>query len=302
MQKRRDFLKNAGVAAVGAFMLSEQALAGRLFSVKGHAIGLQLYTVSGPMEADPAGTLKQLADIGYREAESATSRKGGYYGMTAKEFSKMAKDNGITWVSHHIGGTPWRGRSQATADNTDRPKILNLQENAQEAVDQAAEGGLPYLVCSSTAISTGDEIKMSAEILQKAGEIAKKAGIVMGYHNHTHEFEEVDGIKALDYFMTQISADILKFEVDLGWATKAGVNPVELFQKSPGRFPLWHVKDLDKESQQPVEVGKGYIDFKPIFAASKTSGMKHFFVEQDAAPDPMTNVATSLKFIEGMGV
>ena len=82
-------------------------------------------------------------------------------------------------------------------------------------------------------------------------------------------------------------------ELDLGWASNAGADPVDLFKKYPGRFPLWHVKDMDKSTKQPTEVGNGYIDFKRIFANADVAGMKHFFVEQDGAPKPLENIATS---------
>ena len=176
------------------------------------------------------------------------------------------------------------------------PPMSNLKDNYQQVVDEVAEGGLKYLVCASIPLGTGDEIKQAVEILNKAGEAAKKAGITLCYHNHTHEFEMVDGQKPYDVLLTQTTPDILKFELDLGWATAAGVNPVDLFKANPGRFPLWHVKDIN-DKKQPVEVGTGIVDFKPIFAAAKTAGMQHFFVEQDGAPKPLENITVSFNNI-----
>jgi len=89
-------------------------------------------------------------------------------------------------------------------------------------------------------------------------------------------------------------------ELDLGWATKAGADPLELFKKHPGRFPLWHVKDLDRVTQKPVEIGKGYVDLKRVFDAADAAGVQHFFVEQDAAPSPMDNIATSFKNLKAL--
>jgi sugar phosphate isomerase/epimerase len=164
-------------------------------------------------------------------------------------------------------------------------------------VDEVAEGGLKFLVCASIPLGTGDEVKEAVDILSKAGEAAKKAGITLCYHNHTHEFEMVDGVKPYDVLLSQVSADLLKFELDLGWATVAGVNPAELFKANPGRFPLWHVKDISEDKKQPTEVGTGMVNFKPIFAAAKTAGVKHFFVEQDGAPKPIENITTSFNYI-----
>ena len=93
--------------------------------------------------------------------------------------------------------------------------------------------------------------------------------------------------------LTQTSPDILKMELDIAWATKAGADPVELFTKHPGRFPLWHVKDISKDFTTIEPVGNGSIDFKRIFAQAKTAGMKHFFVEHDMPADPFASITTS---------
>ncbi len=115
------------------------------------------------------------------------------------------------------------------------------------------------------------------------------------YHNHIHEFEMVDGKIPYDLLL-QISPDALKMELDLGWATVAGQDPVELFKKNPGRYPLWHVKDMTAQ-KVPTEIGNGTIDFKRIFAASKTAGMQYFFVEQDGAAHPIESITASYKDI-----
>ena len=171
------------------------------------------------------------------------------------------------------------------------PPQKNLRDNYQEIVDDVAEAGLKYLVCASIPVGTTTEINESIEILKKSGEAARKAGITLCYHNHTHEFEIVDGKMPYDQFL-QISPDVLKMELDLGWATVAGQDPVALFNKNPGRYPLWHVKDMTA-AHVPTEVGNGTIDFKRIFAASKIAGMQYFFVEQDGATHPIESITAS---------
>jgi sugar phosphate isomerase/epimerase len=234
--------------------------------------------------------------------------KGGFYGLSAKEFKAKAKGFGLTWSAHHTIGAPFKmpaGAKPMTGPDGKPfvlPPMKNLRESMQEIVDSVADSGIDYLVCASTPIDTLEDIKKSIETLNKTGEACKKAGIGFAYHNHTKEFETIEGQVPYDLFLSQIPADLMKLELDLGWATKAGKDPVELFKKNPGRFPLWHVKDLDKETQKPVEIGKGYIDFKRIFDAASISGMKHFFIEQDGAPQPLENLAASfdgLKKITG---
>ncbi len=299
MLKRRDFLRNSGAMAIGGLLMKKNIADSFFTGAEIPPAGLQLYTLFNLMDEDVAGSLKKIAAIGYKEIESAFSRKGGYYGMSPKEFAALVKNSGLSWQSHHVLGAPFRrpagARPMTGPDGKpiSIPLVKNLKENAQQLVDEAAEGGVHYLVCASIPLGKADEIKAAIEILNKTGEAAKKAGITLAYHNHTHEFDTVDGLIPYEMLLTQTSPDILKFELDLGWATKAGADPLELFKKNPGRFPLWHVKDLDKDTKQPTEVGNGYVDFKRIFSGSETAGLKHFFVEQDGAPKPFENIATS---------
>jgi sugar phosphate isomerase/epimerase len=299
MYNRRNFLKNSGAMALGGLLLSKNANAFLFDKKMKHAAGLQLFTMFSSFDKDVPGNLRKIHDVGYLEIESAFSMKGGFYGMKPKEFAALVKDNGMTWESHHVLGAPFKlppGTKIPGMDTTKKftmPPMRNLKENAQQLVDEVAEGGIPYLVCANISHGTMDEIKMAVEVLNKSGEACKKAGITFCYHNHTTEFEKVEGQIPYDIFLSQTSPDLVKMELDLGWATKAGVDPVELFKKNPGRFPLWHVKDLDKTNQQPTEIGTGTVNLKRIFDNAGSSGMQHFFVEQDGAPKPLENIATS---------
>ncbi len=306
MYNRRNFLKNSGAFALGGLLLSKEALAA-FNKTDLHAVGLQLFTLFTTIDKDVPGTLKMVSGVGYKELESAFSMKGGFYGMPAKEFAALAKANGLAWVSHHVGGAPFKmppgGFKVPGADTTKpapkmaMPTMKNLKENSQEIIDEVAAGGVKYLVCASIPLGNAAEIKEAVAILNKSGEAAKKAGLTLCYHNHTHEFQIVDGLVPYNVLLTETSQDTLKFELDLGWATLAGADPVALFEKNPGRFPLWHVKDINKETKKPVEVGTGMVDFKRIFAAAKVSGMEHFFVEQDMAPSPTANITASYQYI-----
>ena len=309
MSSRRKFLQQTSAAALGGLLLPRLARAGSLFTEKAtRPIGLQLYTLGDLMTKDAKGTLQKLAAIGYKELESAGSQKGNYYGFKPKEFAAMVKDMGMTWRSAHVGGAPFTMeqimRMAKTAEDSariqkmaerfkDRPKTLNLKENYQQLADDAAEGGLSYLVCSSIPVNTLDEINTAVEVFTKTGEACKKNGVQFAYHNHTTEFDQVEGHRPFDYILSNTDKELVKMELDLAWATKANQDPITLFKQHPGRFPLWHVKDLEKDTQKPTEVGNGYIDFKRIFDNAKESGMKYFFVEQDGAPQPLEDVTIS---------
>jgi len=296
--RRRDFLKQTGGAVCSSLLISNALT--RSFLPKSYPVGLQLYTFFNQIDADVNGTLKRIAGIGYKEIESAFSKKGGYYGMGPKEFSKLVSDLGMSWKSHHVLGAPYQRPANAkpitdaNGHPIQIPPMRNLKENMEELIDEIAEAGIPYLVCASIPTKTLDETKNSIEILNKTGEACKKAQIVLAYHNHTGEFENKEGTSqtAYDLFLSQLSPDI-KMEVDLCWATKAGVDIVDLFQKHPDRFHLWHVKDLNKEKTGPVAVGEGIIDFKRIFQKADLAGMKHFFVEHDMPSDPFASITTS---------
>ena len=314
MTNRRKFLQQSGTFALAGLLLPRLSRANHFFENKASMpIGLQLYTLGDLMTTDPKGTLKKLAEIGYKEVESAGSQKGNYYGFKPKEFAAMVKDAGLNWRSAHVGGTPFSVdqllKMAKTAEDSARmvkiaerfknmPKLLNLKENYQQLADDAAEGGINYLVCSSIPVNTLDEIKTAVDVFSKAGEACKKNGVEFAYHNHQTEFDKIEGQRPFDYILNNTDKDLVKMELDLAWATKAKQDPVELFKLHPGRYPLWHVKDLDKETMNPAEVGSGVVDFKRIFALAKESGVKYFFVEQDQAPEPLQNVTNSYNYLK----
>jgi sugar phosphate isomerase/epimerase len=296
MTTRRTFIKKAALT-IGGLTFSQELLAS--ISPAPRAIGLQLFTFFNEIDNDVIGTLKKIASVGYTEIESAFSKKGGYYGMKPKEFSSTLKDLGLTWKSHHVLGAPFKmpaGAKMPTAPDGKPiviPPMKNLKDNMQELVDDVAEGGVPFLVCANTPINTMDDIKSSIDVLNQTGEIAKKAGLTFAYHNHDAEFKAVDGQLPYDMFLTHVDASLMKMELDLAWAIKGGKDPVEIFAKNPGRFPLWHVKDLSRDFQKVEPVGNGFIDFKKIFANASTAGMKHFFVEHDMPTNPLESITTS---------
>ena len=316
MPTRRKFLQQSGTIALTGLLLPRLGNASNFFGRKAAMpVGLQLYTLGNLMTTDAKGTLQQLAAIGYKEVESAGSQKGNFYGYTPKEFAAMVSDAGLHWRSAHVGGAPFSMaqimKMAKTAEDSvrikayvekmkDSPRPLNLTENYQQLADAAAEGGLSYLVCSSIPVSNLDEIKTAVDVFSKTGEACKKNGVQFAYHNHVTEFDEIEGHRPFDYILNNTDKDLVKMELDLAWATKAKQDPVELFKLHPGRYPLWHAKDLDKNTLQPAEVGSGVVDFKHIFDNAQLSGMKYFFVEQDGAPQPIQNVTNSYNYLKKM--
>lgn len=300
MQNRKQFIRNgagllAGSLAIPSFIRT-LTLSHSHTRVPFPPPGLQLFTFFDVIDKDVDGTLKRIAEIGYVEIESAFSKKGGYYGLKPKEFAALLKSLGLKWKSHHVLGAPFKmpPGMKMPLDADGKPLVIppmrNLRDNMQELIDEAAEGGIEYLVCANAPTNTLDEVKSSIDVLNRTDEACKKAGLRFAYHNHDMEFHVVEG--KIPYQML-LAETTMKMELDLAWAVKGGKDPVELFNQHPGRFPLWHVKDLDSTHEIILPVGSGTIDFKRIFAASETAGMNYYFVEHDLPKDPWDSIQKS---------
>jgi len=287
MTTRRSFLKTSAVLSAGLLA------APRLFAYDKKYIGLQLYTVRDYMGKDPAATLAKVAQVGYNSVEGATyTGSEKFYGMDGMSFSKILKDNGLMMPSCHY---------RLGEDGKDmKGTILN---DWNKAVDDAAALGIKYMVCawlSPAERGTLDHYKKIGGDLNTAGEICKKAGIQLCYHNHDFEFIQEDGKYPYETLLANTDTELVKMEMDMYWVTKAKQDPIALINEHPGRFPLWHLKDMDNTPKQMfTEVGNGIIDFKKIFKHAKTAGLKYFFVEQDICPgDPYDSITKSYSYIK----
>ena len=302
MQNRRKFIKLAsGALALGGISLTNLNFAFPAEILP--APGVQLFSFFNVMDNDIEGTLKKVAGLGVKNIESAFSKKGDYYGMSSKTFSSLLQNMGMKWRSMHVFGAPFKlppGAKGADGKPIVLPAMKNLLENSQQIIDEASAGGVEYLVAAHLPISTGKEVRDSLDILNKAGEAVKKAGMQLIYHNETADFVQVDGKTPYEVFLTETDPNTLKFELDFGWAIKAGIDPVKLFERYPGRFPLWHIKDLDKEYKTVLPLGQGVIDYKKYFEYAKSSGLQYYFIEHEAAADPFGSLASSISDIKNI--
>ncbi|TWI97116.1 secreted protein [Mucilaginibacter frigoritolerans] len=287
MTTRRSFLKTSAVLSAGLLV------APKLFAYDKKYIGLQLYTVRDHMQSDPAATLAKVAQVGYNSVEGATyTGTEKFYGMDGAGFSKILKDNGLIMPSCHY---------RLGEDGKDmKGTILN---DWNRAVDDAAALGIKYMVCawlSPAERGTLEHYKKIGGDLNTAGEICKKAGIQLCYHNHDFEFIQEDGKYPYETLLAVTDKNLVKMEMDMYWVTKAKQDPIALINEHPGRFPLWHIKDMDKTPEQMfTEVGNGVIDFKKIFEHSSKAGLKYFFVEQDKCPgEPYDSITKSYNYIK----
>lgn len=289
MITRRSFVKSTAVfSAVSVFNSS-------YFFTPSSLIGLQLYTVRDAMRKDPAATLEKIAQIGYQSVESVgyTSDEK-FYKMDPLAFSKVLKQNGLVMPSAHYRFGIERNEGE----------IVNgtILHDWQRAIDDAAVVGLKYMVLGGLAmVERGgiDRYKYIADELNIAGENCKKAGIQLCYHNHDFEFEKQSGTTPYDILLGT-DENLVKMEIDLYWVTKANQDPITLMEDHPGRFPLWHVKDMERSVEQKfTEVGNGTINFKQIFRHAKKAGLQYFFVEQDKTNgSPFDSITQSISFIK----
>lgn len=306
MINRRKFLKTTGLIGLGG-LLAPGAYAS-LLRPSGHPIGVQLFTLFGVIENDVEGNLRKIAAIGYTEVESAFSRLPNYYGLEPAQFAALCARVGLSWKSHHVLGAPFHLPKgyKLPAGPDGKPMVIpvmkNLRDNMQELVDQAAAGGISYLVCANTPTSTLEEINSSIAVLNQTGAACKKAGIQFCYHNHDMEFVPVEGKIPYSMILEQTDADAVKMELDLAWATKAKVDVPALFSQHPGRFPLLHVKDISADFKTLEPVGSGVVDFKSAFAAAATGGVKEYFVEHDMPKDAYVSLNSSYRALRKMGI
>ena len=282
--ERRNFVKSLAITAAGTM------LAPRAFSSQAkRPLGVQVWTIREYLKKDLVGSLARLAKLGYNEIE-VFDYDGKFWGKSPKEFNKICKDLGLQIISSHY----MTGRHDRNAPGS-------LINGWNKAIEDAAAIDIKYMVCAwlyKEERLTLDLYKELADLLNKAGEACSKSNIQLGYHSHNFEFPAIDGVVPYDLLLQSTDKDLVQMEADLFWITKAGVDPVEYFDKYPGRFPLWHVKDMERGSEQFREVGHGVIDFDRIFAARKVAGLEHWFIEQDqTSREPFESLAMSRDYV-----
>ncbi len=284
MLSRRNFIKDAGICSAGLILSSSS-----LIERPAPGLGLQMYTVREVIDKNVAGTIARIAKIGYKKLEigSYTNDKK-YWGFEPKPFRQLLDQNGLTAPSGHFGF------EQFFTDGS--------TEDIKPVLTAAKIVGQEYITVSYLGEhfrKNTDDYKRIADKLNIAGKLCREAGLQLAYHNHDFEFEKKeDGKAGFDILLNQTDNSLVQFELDLFWAVKAGNDPLQLFEANPGRFPMWHIKDLDKATQSFTEVGSGMIDFKRIFAKQKEAGMNHLFIEQDKiSKDVFESIGQSFRYV-----
>ncbi|MGP4014799.1 sugar phosphate isomerase/epimerase family protein [Saccharopolyspora sp. 5N708] len=250
-------LAAAGVSGVGAT---------RPGRIPPKAISIQLYTLRSLLDADVPGTLRQLADIGYRVVETA-----GTHGRSPAEFRAILDDCGLRASSGHAG----------------------LEGDIDALIDDARTLGHRFLVVPFAEFGTADGWRDFADQLNDAGRKCRAAGLRLGYHNHDHEFTPVDGERPYDILLRRTDPELVHFELDIYWAVHAGQDALALIDENRDRIRQLHVKDRAEDGGM-TDPGTGTIDFPAIFDHARVG---EYIVEHDNPTDPLRTARVGYDYL-----
>ena len=289
---RRDFFARAGLG-IGALAAARAPhLAADPY---GLPIGLQLYTVRDHIEKDMAGTFKRVAEIGYKDVEIGGTFD--YYGKKPAELKRMLNDSGLRPLSTHYIGK-------------------QLKSQLAKCIADARECGISFIGLASLNDKDRqslDAIKRDADWFNQMGEAASKSGGHFFYHGHNFDYASVDGVIEYDELLRRTDPKLASFQLDCFWCVRAGKDPVDYFNRFPGRFLQLHIKDL-KPGYPPstggndrpgafTEVGQGVIDWPRIFKAAPKGGLQHYYVEQDECDrDTLASARISYEYLHKLTV
>jgi sugar phosphate isomerase/epimerase len=288
---RRDFIVQS-TSALSASLLAFHGLSNLSFAK--YKMGLQLFTIRGPLARDVVGTIKKVASIGYEDSETYgyDPVQGTYYGMKASAFKQLLADHKMITTSGHYDFTKYFDKST---------------DEMMRYVDQCIEGahalGQKYITWPwlDPAFRTLDNFKLLAGKLNAIGERINRTGLGFAYHNHDFEFVDYNGENGYNIIMRETDSTLVKLQMDLYWIMHSSkLSPSELFKKQPGRFVMWHIKDMDKVSRDYSELGNGSIDFTVILPEASRAGLQYYYIEQGGnfAKDPMQSIADSADYFK----
>ncbi len=247
-------------------------------------IGLQLWSIRDDMKKDPVATIKAVGEMGYTFVEPAGYSEGKLYGMEPIDFKALCEENGLVILSTHVG--------HRVPDATSWDETMAWWD---QCIDAHVAAGAKYIVQPSmgpVAYSGLEGLKRYCDYFNAVGKKCKEKGIKFGYHNHANEFKEMEGVVIYDYMLDNTDPNLVFYQLDLYWIIEGEKDPLDYFNKYPGRFELWHVKD-------DAEVGaSGKIDFERIFNEAGKSGMKHYIVEVEKYNfTPLESVKKSFDYL-----
>ena len=277
---RREFLATLGGAAFGVACGRGAGGTTNSPARRLDRIGVQLYTLRDLAAKDLAGTLAQVAQVGYREVEFA-----GYHGKTAREVRAMLDANNLVAPSSHVG-------------------LDMIEKNAAQLFEDARIVGHQYLTVPFLMPDqrrTLDDYRRVATRLNAAARAANEAGLKVAYHNHDFELRPIDGMMPLEVMMAGTDPQLVSYEMDVYWVTNAGSSPLDWLERHGDRITMLHLKDSGGAPQHEIrDVGSGTIDFPSILARARN--VRHYFVEHDRPTDPLATIRASYRYLAALNI
>ena len=288
---RRNFIEKTGV------LLSTALLPIPAFSAFGKPkfkMGLQLFTIHKDMTKDAIATLRAAKALGYEDFElfGFDSEKETFYGYKSSEFKKVLDDLNVTASSAHFGFSPF----------LDKPG-----DDLNRFVDKCIKGthalGMKYITWPwlSPEQRTLDKFKLLSKKLNQIGGQVNSAGLGFAYHNHDFEFKDHDGKNGYDIILNETDPSIVKLQMDMYWVMHSSkLSPKELVKNQPGRYVMWHIKDMDKVTRDYTELGNGSINYIEILPDPIEAGLEFYYLEQGGnfAHSPMKSIADSADYFK----
>jgi sugar phosphate isomerase/epimerase len=247
-------------------------------------VGIQLWSIHELVNSDFEGTMKILASIGYETIEAAGYNNRKFYGLLPAQYKTILESLGLNPLSSH--------------------SVVTV-ENADAAIEDTLAAGMKYLVLPSIPQEkrkSADDYKTIANEMNLIGEKCRRSELIFGYHNHAFEFEMLEDEVPYDILLRETDPELVTMQVDVYWMVYAGVEPEYYLGNHPGRFGLWHAKDMaDSPERESTEVGSGIVDFPKLFELSAIAGLKHCIVEQESFKmDPIESITRSYNYLKSL--
>ena len=256
-------------------------------------MGLQLYTIHQDMMKDPINTLTAVKALGFQDFEvfGFDADKGSIYGLKPSAFRKLLEDLQLTASSGHFGFASHLGKPDAEME-----RFVDHSIKCAQALD------LKYITWPTLSPEqrTLENFRLMARKLNGIGEQITSAGLGFAFHNNGYEFEVHEGQTCYDLILQETDPQLVKLQLDMYWAMHSGILPADLIKSQPGRFVMWHIKDMDKVTRDYTELGNGSIDYAAILPDPVSSGLEYYYLEQGGnfARSPMDSVAQSAAYFK----
>ena len=288
---RRNFIKKSGI--IGSLAISPLSCLSPPSPPK-FKLGYQLYSIRDQMAIKPIETLKALKEMGYQDFEiyGLDDQNGMIYGFKTTEFKKILDDLGLTVTSGHYGFSPYLEKNDDEIKGFVDRCIIGAKELNSKYITW------PWI---SPEQRTLDNFKLLPQKLNMIGEQVSKADLGFAYHNHGFEFEDHDGENGFDIIIKETDPSLVKLEIDMYWVMHSSkYTPQELIDAQPGRYVMWHIKDMDKVSRDYTELGNGSIDYLKLLPDPIKSGLDYYYIEQGGnyAVNSLESASASAKYFK----